>query len=397
MNFTGTELVVTRISRSFAEFVATRISRSFAVANRSRWLGRRPTNVRKTARSSSTSRIISKSDNSSHSHQAPLEYHSPVISSSKVVLLRHGQSIWNKIPTFSGWCDVPLTDAGIAQAEGAARVMKERALNFDLAFSSTLQRAYVSAEVVLETMGDASTPIIQAWQLNERHYGALQGLAKNNPELHARYGSDQMTEWRRSMMGKPPPMDEWHPHFSPPPAPLTESLYDCQQRVLRYWNESIIPAAAAASHADHHESTILIAAHANTIRALIAYLDDVSPDDVPRIHVPNSVPCVYKIDTNTGRAIQQDSSPLSRSRGYWMLCSENQERLVEKLGGNSEAFARSVFEAWDIDGNGVLNKEELIEGLSSWKRDANPAINALAGKIWEEVRFTLLCPCISFH
>lgn len=118
----------------------------------------------------------------------------PPVTTSKVVLLRHGQSTWNKIPTFSGWCDVPLTDRGISQAEGAAMVMKDRGLNFDLAFSSELQRAYVSAEVVLEAMGDESTPIIKAWQLNERHYGALQGLAKSNPELVAKYGNDQMTD-----------------------------------------------------------------------------------------------------------------------------------------------------------------------------------------------------------
>jgi 2,3-bisphosphoglycerate-dependent phosphoglycerate mutase len=350
---------------------------------------------------------------------------------SKIVLLRHGQSIWNKIPTFSGWCDVPLTDLGIDQAVGAAKVMKEREIHFDLAFSSKLQRAYRSAQAVLQTMeedDDASaknddttsttmstrtttTPIIQAWELNERHYGALQGLAKNNPELHIRYGTDKMIEWRRSMMGKPPPMDEYHPHFAPPPSPLTESLYDCQQRVVRYWNETIVPSAAeiAASSAagavtsstsfsssdvllppqqeqQYYESTILIAAHANTIRALIAYLDDISHEDVPKIHIPNSVPCVYIIDTQTGKAIQQDASPLSTSRGYWIVCADNQSRLLEKLGSNSEAFARSVFDAWDVDKDGLLTKEELLNGLSTWKRDhSNPAINTLAGKIWEEV------------
>lgn len=188
------------------------------------------------------------------------------------------------------------------------------------------------------------------------------------------------------MMGKPPPMDDSHPHFAPPPAPRTESLHDCQVRVLRYWDETIVPAAAAASHSDRHVSTVLVAAHANTIRALIAYLDEISHDDVPRIHIPNSVPCVYTIDTQTGRSVRQDDSPLSSRAGCWMLSSENQERLMEKLGGNSEAFARSVFDAWDLDGNGVLSKEELVCGLSAWKRDANPAIDALAGKIWEEVR-----------
>lgn len=391
-----------RISRSFVTVGTTTTtsssSRSKLLCSLTPILGRRritTTYIQKRTNSNLTIDNRSRHDNNKENNNNQINEnnpssrtdHPPVIkSTSKVVLLRHGQSIWNKIPTFSGWCDVPLTDDGIIQAEGAARVMMERKVHFDLAFTSQLQRAYVTAEAVLETMDNTSTPLIQAWQLNERHYGALQGFAKDSPDLHTKYGTDQMKEWRRSMMATPPPMEEWHPHFAPPPAPLTESLYDCQQRVVRYWHETIVPAAGAASHVDHHESTVLIAAHANTIRALIAYLDDISHDDVPKIHIPNSVPCVYRIDTHTGRAIQQDTSPLSRSKGYWMLSTENQERLVEKLGCNSEAFARSTFDAWDVDGNGVLSMGELLDGLAAWKRDTNPAIDALAGKIWEEVR-----------
>eukprot|EP00536_Pseudo-nitzschia_multiseries_P011548 jgi/Psemu1/206126/e_gw1.400.19.1 len=307
--------------------------------------------------------------------------------SSTVVLLRHGQSLWNKIPTFTGWCDAPLTDLGMEQARGAARVMKEKGLTFDLVYASQLRRAYETAEAVLElfdeTSRNSSKPLepVTAWELNERHYGELQGFSKTNPELVSIYGEEQMLSWRRGMKERPPPMDKGanfcspkcpisaHPYYQPPPAPLTESLYDCQERVLRYWHGTIVPAML------QEERTILIAAHANTIRSLIAYLDEVPDEEVPHIHIPNSVPCIYKIDPSTGKALVQNYSALSKSRGNWLLSDENQERLVEKLGVDSESFARSVFAAWDVDDNGILSKEELGNGLFRWKRDPNPAIN----------------------
>jgi 2,3-bisphosphoglycerate-dependent phosphoglycerate mutase len=300
-------------------------------------------------------------------------------STSNVILLRHGQSIWNKIPTFTGWCDVPLTEEGIDQAKGAGRVMQKKGFEFDLAFTSTLNRAHRTAEVVLDEMGDATTPIIKAWELNERHYGALQGLAKNSPELVRMYGTDQLIAWRREMKATPPPMNEAHPHWAPPPAPLTESLLDTQNRVIQYWRDKIVPSLLPCGR------SILIAAHANTIRSLIAYLDDLSHEDVPKIHIPNSVPCLYKIDPNTGAAIEQYNSRLSQTKGWWILSAENQARLVEKLGGNSESFARSVFSAWDANSDGMLSKEEILEGLFAWKQDVNPAIKALSAKLYEEV------------
>jgi 2,3-bisphosphoglycerate-dependent phosphoglycerate mutase len=298
---------------------------------------------------------------------------------SNVVLLRHGQSTWNKIPTFSGWCDVPLTELGVEQAIGAAHVMKEKGFSFDATYTSSLRRAYRTAEVVLEVMGDRETPIIKAWELNERHYGALQGLAKNSPELIRKYGKDQVIAWKRGMTATPPPMDETHPHWAPPPAPLTESLLDTQYRVLKYWHGTIVPFLRPGG------KSVLIAAHANTIRSLVADLDEICHDEVPNIHIPNSVPCLYKIDSNTGRAVQQDTSPLSRSKGVYILSAENQDRLLEKLGGNSASFARSVFSAWDANEDGVLSKEEILGGLFAWKQDENPAIKALSGKIMEEV------------
>lgn len=191
-----------------------------------------------------------------------------------------------------------------------------------------------------------------------------------------------MAAWRREMRGTPPPMDEAHPYYQPPPAPLTESLYDCQKRVLKYWHGTIVPAML------NNHNTILIAAHANTIRSLIAYLDNVPDNTVPHIHIPNSVPCVYKIDPTTGEAVKQNFSPLSKSKGNWLLSTENQDRLVEKLGIDSESFARSTFNAWDTDEDGLLTKEDLGNGLFLWKRHRNPAINALAGKLLEELTKT---------
>jgi 2,3-bisphosphoglycerate-dependent phosphoglycerate mutase len=298
---------------------------------------------------------------------------------SHIVLLRHGQSTWNKIPTFSGWCDVPLTELGVEQAIGAARVMKEKGFVFDATYTSLLKRAYHTAEVVMEEMGDREKQIIKSWELNERHYGALQGLAKNSLDLIRQYGKEQLAAWKRGMTAAPPPMNETHPHWAPPPAPLTESLLDTQNRVLRYWHGTIVPFLRPGG------KSVLIAAHANTLRSLIAYLDDISHDEVPSIYVPNSVPCLYKIDPNTGTALQQDTSPLSRSKGVYLLSAENQSRLIEKLGENSASFARSVFSAWDSNEDGVLSKEEILGGLFAWKHDENPAIKALSGKIMQEV------------
>jgi 2,3-bisphosphoglycerate-dependent phosphoglycerate mutase len=148
---------------------------------------------------------------------------------------------------------VPLTDEGISQAKGAARVLKEKGFDFDLAYSSKLKRAYKTAETVMDEMSDSAVPIIKAWQLNERHYGALQGLAKNCPQLVKKYGVEQLRAWRREMTATPPAMDEAHPYYAPPPAPLTESLLDTQHRVIQYWDDTIVPSLRP------QKKTILIA------------------------------------------------------------------------------------------------------------------------------------------
>ena len=137
-----------------------------------------------------------------------------------LVLLRHGQSLWNKIPTFTGWCDVPLTPRGVKQAHEAGKLLNKRGFKFDVAFTSQLQRAIETCEEVLKE-ADPDVTIQKAWQLNERHYGALQGRAKRDPELFKKYGEANLTAWRREFHATPPPMDSSHPYFQPPPAPVT--------------------------------------------------------------------------------------------------------------------------------------------------------------------------------
>ena len=140
-----------------------------------------------------------------------------------VVFVRHGQSIWNKIPTFTGWCDVPLTEHGVDQAEDAGRLLRERGFSFDVAYSSELRRAKQSCEAVIAEIGQ-EIPMKTSWKLNERHYGKLQGRAKDDPCLTKKYGKDQLVSWRREFFAAPPPMDESHPYYEPPPAPLTGKL-----------------------------------------------------------------------------------------------------------------------------------------------------------------------------
>jgi hypothetical protein len=158
-----------------------------------------------------------------------------------------------------------------------------------------------------------------------------------------------------------------------------ESLADCQVRVLKYWEESIVPKLTNGSQ-------VLLVAHSNTIRALVAFLDEIIPENVPQIHIPNSVPCVYHIDPRTGSAIHEVADTPGSSKGHWLLNMENRERLAQNLGGSSESFARSVFDAWDANGDGILSKEELTNGLFMWKNSDDRALGALAGKLWEEVR-----------
>ncbi|CAB9517591.1 3-bisphosphoglycerate-dependent phosphoglycerate mutase [Seminavis robusta] len=297
-----------------------------------------------------------------------------------VVLLRHGQSTFNSLPTFTGWCDPPLTPRGVEEAMEAGALLKQRGFRqFDVAFTSTLSRAIKTLDLTLEEAGClSSTPVEKAHQLNERHYGALQGKRKDDPELMEKYGKELVMHWRRDFKALPPPMDETHEYYEPPPAPLTESLEQCQHRVLEYWKEAIVPVLQP-------EKKILLVAHSNTIRALVAHLDKVPEEQVPNIHIPNSVPCVYRFCGERGTPVSTRlENAAGGTHGHWLFSYQNQERLRSKVGGTG-VFLQSVFDAWDTNGDGVLSLQEIEAGLRQIMGGEDIAVSFIAAKILEEI------------
>ncbi len=217
----------------------------------------------------------------------------------KLVLLRHGQSTWNLENRFTGWTDVGLTEQGEQEAHTAARLLMEGGYTFDVAFTSVLKRAVKTLWIVMEEMNLEWLPVINAWQLNERHYGALQGL--NKAEMAVKFGEAQVKIWRRSY-DVPPPALEWdderHPHFDRRYAGLTkEQLPACEslkltvERMLPYWHSTIAPAVKSGQR-------VIVAAHGNSLRALVKYLDNISDADIVELNIPTGVPLVYELDAN---------------------------------------------------------------------------------------------------
>jgi 2,3-bisphosphoglycerate-dependent phosphoglycerate mutase len=214
-----------------------------------------------------------------------------------LVLLRHGESDWNRENRFTGWTDVDLSEAGIAEAHAAGRLLREGGFDFDLAFTSVLRRAIRTLWICLDELDRMWLPVEHSWRLNERHYGALQGL--NKAETAAEYGDEQVHLWRRSYDIPPPPLppgDERDPGrdpryagLSPAELPRGESLKDTVARFLPAWHELIVPEVRAGRR-------VLIAAHGNSLRALVKYLDDVSDEEIPGLNIPTGVPLVYELD-----------------------------------------------------------------------------------------------------
>ena len=214
----------------------------------------------------------------------------------RLVLLRHGESTWNLENRFTGWTDVDLTPKGIAEAHEAARLLREGGYTFDLCFTSVLKRAIRTLWIVLDDMDLMWLPEHRSWRLNERHYGALQGL--NKAETTAQYGEKQVLVWRRSYADPPPaltPDDPRHPghdrRYADVPAaqlPLTESLKDTVARFLPYWHERIVPEVRAGRR-------VVIAAHGNSLRALVKYLDGVSEEEIVGLNIPTGIPLVYEL------------------------------------------------------------------------------------------------------
>jgi len=215
----------------------------------------------------------------------------------KLVLLRHGQSVWNLENRYTGWTDVELTEQGEAEALESGRLLKEAGFEFDLCFTSYLKRAIDTLWIVLKEMDLMWLPTIKAWQLNERHYGALQGL--NKAETAKEYGEEQVFQWRRSYAVPPPELTRDDPRWpgnerkykglAEDQIPLSESLAITVNRVLPYWEQAILPEVAKGR-------SVLVAAHGNSLRALVKHLDGMSDEEVTKLNIPTGVPLVYELD-----------------------------------------------------------------------------------------------------
>jgi 2,3-bisphosphoglycerate-dependent phosphoglycerate mutase len=236
----------------------------------------------------------------------------------RVVLLRHGESVWNQENRFTGWTDVDLNDKGRAEAKEAGRLMLAEKYEFDVAHTSVLKRAIRTLWIALDEMDLLWIPVAKSWRLNERHYGALQGL--NKAETAAQHGEAQVKIWRRSYDIPPPPLtadDPRHPSherrydsLSPAELPLTESLKDTVARFLPYWHDAIAPDIRAGKK-------VLIAAHGNSLRALVKYLDNVSEKDILEVNIPTGIPLVYLLN--------EDLKPLQK---YYL---GDQDALAAKM------------------------------------------------------------------
>lgn len=236
----------------------------------------------------------------------------------KLVLIRHGESEWNKLNLFTGWTDVELSEKGVEEAKNGGKLLKEGGYSFDVCYTSYLKRAIHTAWHVLDGVDEAYIPVIKDWHLNERHYGALQGL--NKAETAAKYGAEQVHQWRRSFDIAPPELEADDPRnpanqvqykgVDSKVLPLHESLKDTIARVVPYYNEVIVPEIKAGKK-------VLIAAHGNSLRALVKYLDNISDEDIAGLNIPTGVPLVYELD--------EDLKPIKH---YYL---GDQEKIAAKI------------------------------------------------------------------
>jgi 2,3-bisphosphoglycerate-dependent phosphoglycerate mutase len=217
----------------------------------------------------------------------------------KVVLLRHGESTWNKENRFTGWTDVDLSETGREEAKKAGQLLKEEGFTFDVAYTSVLKRAIRTLWIAMDELDLLWVPVIRHWRLNERHYGALQGL--NKAETAAKHGPEQIKIWRRSYDVPPPPLTKDDPRYpghdpryadlSQSELPMTECLKDTVERFLPYWHDEIAPTIRRGRK-------VIIAAHGNSLRALVKYLDDISDDAIVELNIPTGIPLVYELDAD---------------------------------------------------------------------------------------------------
>ena len=245
----------------------------------------------------------------------------------KIVFLRHGESTWNKLNKFSGWTDVDLSEKGVEEAITSGQVLRDKGYVFDIAYTSVLRRAIKTLFLVLEEMDLMWIPVRRSWKLNERHYGALQGLDK--AETAAKHGNEQVLIWRRSYDVKPPSLeetDERYPgkdpryqNLSKEDLPTAECLQDTVKRVLPYWHEKIVPSIKAGKR-------VLIAAHGNSIRALVKYLDDVPNEEILKLNIPTGIPLVYELD--------EKISPIKH---YYIGDPEAIKQAIQKVANQGKA------------------------------------------------------------
>lgn len=220
------------------------------------------------------------------------------------VMIRHGESVWNQENKFTGWTNVDLSEKGVLEAKEAGKTLLEKGYHFDIVFTSVLKRANRTMDLILDELHETEIPKVYSWKLNERHYGALQGL--NKQETAQIYGENQVKLWRRSLTTRPPKLeknDPRYPGFDPlyknlsqDELPQTENLLDTVKRVVEYWDSDILPAIQAGKK-------VLIVAHGNSLRALIKYLDNVSDEEIMNIELPTGKPLVYELDDTTLQSV----------------------------------------------------------------------------------------------
>lgn len=245
----------------------------------------------------------------------------------KIVLVRHGESTWNKENRFTGWTDVDLSEKGLQEAIAGGQTLKKEGFTFDLAYTSVLKRAIRTLWNVLDQMDLMWIPVVHSWRLNERHYGSLQGL--NKSETAAKFGDEQVLVWRRSYDIPPPPLDKNDPRgcgkdprytsLKENEKPLTECLKDTVERVMPFWNDTIAPSIRAGKK-------IIIAAHGNSLRALVKYLDNISEKDIINLNIPTGIPLVYELDAN-----------LKPIKSYYLGDQEEIRKAQEKVASQGKA------------------------------------------------------------
>lgn len=244
----------------------------------------------------------------------------------KIVLIRHGESVWNKENRFAGWVDVDLSEKGVEEAHNAGLKLKSEGYNFDLAFTSYLKRASKTLDIVLNEMG-LTIPIVKTWKLNERHYGSLQGL--NKSEMATKYGEEQVKKWRRGYDTVIPPLSKDDPMYpgndplykdlKPEEIPLSENLKMVVERVVPYWNDEIVPKIKEGKQ-------IIISASGNSLRALIKHVENLTPEEIVEFNMPTAIPYVYELD-----------SDLKVIKKYFMASDEELKKALETVANQGKA------------------------------------------------------------